>query len=59
MLPTFINIIMIFSFCNLHDLSWGTKGLEYTKEEVSYDTLCVLRVHLLIVMQSHRSSTCV
>ena len=28
MLPTMINILMIYSFCNLHDLSWGTKGME-------------------------------
>jgi len=28
MLPSQINILMTYSFCNLHDLSWGTKGLE-------------------------------
>mmetsp|Transcript_17060 Transcript_17060/g.59809 ORF Transcript_17060/g.59809 Transcript_17060/m.59809 type:complete len:790 (-) Transcript_17060:448-2817(-) len=28
MLPVFINIFTIFSFCNIHDVSWGTKGLE-------------------------------
>ncbi|KAF0686055.1 Aste57867_22117 [Aphanomyces stellatus] len=27
MLPTTINILMIYAFCNLQDLSWGTKGL--------------------------------
>lgn len=25
LLPTYINIFMIYSFCNLHDVSWGTK----------------------------------
>ena len=25
-LPTYNNIFMIYSFCNLHDVSWGTKG---------------------------------
>ena len=28
MLPTYINVLTIYSFCNTHDLSWGTKGLE-------------------------------
>jgi|EP00937_MAST-01D_sp_MAST-1D-sp2_P001351 cellulose synthase/poly-beta-1,6-N-acetylglucosamine synthase-like glycosyltransferase len=28
MLPTFINIFSIYSFCNVHDISWGTKGIE-------------------------------
>jgi chitin synthase len=28
MLPSFINVLSIFAFSNLHDLSWGTKGLE-------------------------------
>jgi hypothetical protein len=27
-LPTFINIILVYAFCNLHDLTWGTKGIE-------------------------------
>ncbi|EST10086.1 Chitin synthase N-terminal [Kalmanozyma brasiliensis GHG001] len=24
--PTYINILNIYAFCNLHDFSWGTKG---------------------------------
>jgi cellulose synthase/poly-beta-1,6-N-acetylglucosamine synthase-like glycosyltransferase len=28
MLPTFINIFAIYSYCNVHDISWGTKGIE-------------------------------
>ncbi|KAI9355312.1 chitin synthase-domain-containing protein [Zopfochytrium polystomum] len=27
MVPTFVNIIMVYAFCNLHDVSWGTKGI--------------------------------
>ncbi|KAJ3109173.1 Chitin synthase, class 2 [Phlyctochytrium planicorne] len=26
MIPNFINIFMVFAFCNLQDVSWGTKG---------------------------------
>lgn len=26
LLPSFVNILLIYSFCNLHDVSWGTKG---------------------------------
>lgn len=24
--PSFINILNVYAFCNLHDVSWGTKG---------------------------------
>ncbi|KAJ3287240.1 Chitin synthase, class 2 [Borealophlyctis nickersoniae] len=26
MLPSFVNILMVYAFCNLHDVTWGTKG---------------------------------
>ena len=26
LLPSFINILTIYAFCNVHDVSWGTKG---------------------------------
>jgi len=28
MLPSLLNMVQVFAFCNLHDLSWGTKGLD-------------------------------
>jgi len=28
MIPTFINILAVYAYSNIHDLSWGTKGLE-------------------------------
>lgn len=26
MMPSFVNILNVYSFCNWHDVSWGTKG---------------------------------
>ncbi|KAI9330184.1 chitin synthase-domain-containing protein [Obelidium mucronatum] len=27
MIPTFTNILMVYAFTNIHDVSWGTKGI--------------------------------
>ncbi|OQR89467.1 chitin synthase (Chitin-UDP-GlcNac-transferase) [Achlya hypogyna] len=32
MLPVMINTLTIYSFCNLQDLSWGTKGIDASHE---------------------------
>jgi chitin synthase len=34
MLPTFTNVFTIYSFCNIHDISWGTKGIEEEEHKV-------------------------
>ncbi|ORY46998.1 hypothetical protein BCR33DRAFT_715381 [Rhizoclosmatium globosum] len=26
LMPSFTNILMVYAFCNIHDVSWGTKG---------------------------------
>lgn len=26
MAPSFTNVLNVYAFCNLHDVSWGTKG---------------------------------
>lgn len=26
--PSFINVINVYAFCNVHDLTWGTKGAD-------------------------------
>jgi len=26
LLPSYVNILLIYAFCNLHDVRWGTKG---------------------------------
>jgi len=28
LMPAYVNVFMVFAFANLHDTSWGTKGLE-------------------------------
>ncbi|KAJ3395671.1 Chitin synthase, class 2, partial [Chytridiales sp. JEL 0842] len=28
MIPSFVNILMVYAFCNIHDVSWGTKGID-------------------------------
>ncbi|RCK54864.1 Chitin synthase 2 [Candida viswanathii] len=30
--PTYINVLNIYAFCNIHDVSWGTKGVEIAKD---------------------------
>jgi len=37
-LPTYVNIFSIYSLCNTHDVSWGTKGIE-TEHEVHKDEI--------------------
>ena len=33
MMPTFTTIFAIYSFCNIHDISWGTRGAEEEEQE--------------------------
>lgn len=28
MAPSFVNVLNVYAFCNLHDVSWGTKGAD-------------------------------
>lgn len=30
--PTYVNVLNIYSFCNIHDVSWGTKGSIQAKD---------------------------
>ncbi|KAI8620198.1 chitin synthase-domain-containing protein [Chytriomyces sp. MP71] len=32
MIPSFANILMVYAFCNIHDVSWGTKGITSAAE---------------------------
>lgn len=30
--PTYVNVLNIYAFCNIHDVSWGTKGVPVAKD---------------------------
>jgi len=34
LLPSFTNILMVYAFCNTHDVSWGTKGSTENKVQL-------------------------
>jgi len=36
MLPAFVNILMVYAFCNTHDVSWGTKGDSGAKDDLGH-----------------------
>ena len=31
--PTYVHLLIIYAFCRIDDLSWGTKGLEANDDE--------------------------
>ncbi|KAK8821328.1 hypothetical protein WA538_005954 [Blastocystis sp. DL] len=35
MLPTFMNIFIIYSFCNVHDVTWGTRDSNLINNEAA------------------------
>ncbi|KAI8621113.1 chitin synthase-domain-containing protein [Chytriomyces sp. MP71] len=34
LLPSYVNILNVYAFCNLHDVSWGTKGDNTTNADL-------------------------
>ena len=36
--PSFVNILNVYAFCNLHDVSWGTKGSDKADALPTVDT---------------------
>lgn len=32
--PSYINVLNVYAFCNLHDISWGTKGDDKLKDDL-------------------------
>lgn len=52
MLPTVMNIFIIFSFCNVHDVSWGTRDAHHIEDdqaEIMRDKYKSFRSKLLLI----------
>ncbi|KAI9091744.1 chitin synthase-domain-containing protein [Phlyctochytrium arcticum] len=53
LLPSYINVLQIYAFCNLHDVTWGTKGdntmsdLPQVAVAVTKDGAVVADVHVM------------
>lgn len=37
LLPSRTNVLMVYAYCNIHDTTWGTKGLSEKKDDRSFD----------------------
>lgn len=52
MLPTIMNIFIIYSFCNVHDVSWGTRDAHHIEDgqaEAMRDKYKSFRSKLLVI----------
>lgn len=52
MLPSFIYILQIYSYCNIHDISWGTKGIDQAidpEKQAKEDKFKQFRSYILII----------
>ena len=49
MLPTFMNIFIIYSFCNVHDVTWGTRDSNLINNEAAQHNMEVSYIILLFV----------
>lgn len=56
MLPTFMNIFIIYSFCNVHDVTWGTRDSNLINNEEAQKRMEVSLIFLRVVIVGIRSS---
>lgn len=47
--PTYVNVLNIYSFCNIHDVSWGTKGVERAKDLGSAKSMGEDKENILLI----------
>ena len=56
MLPTFMNIFLIYSFCNVHDVTWGTRDSSLiNNEKAQYGSFVTVVASLLSRYKRFRS----
>ncbi|PFH48062.1 glycosyltransferase family 2 protein [Amanita thiersii Skay4041] len=53
--PSFINVLNVYAFCNLHDVSWGTKGSDGTEVLPSIQSQRVADMDVAVVDDTTRS----
>ncbi|WFD00403.1 chitin synthase [Malassezia yamatoensis] len=49
--PSFVNVINVYAFCNLHDVSWGTKGSDKADALPSVDLAKRRSLHAKAVVE--------
>lgn len=54
MLPTFMNIFIIYSFCNVHDVTWGTRDSNLINNEEAQKRMEVSLVFSIVVMSRYK-----
>ncbi|KAF5364984.1 hypothetical protein D9758_008079 [Tetrapyrgos nigripes] len=52
--PSFINVLNVYAFCNLHDVSWGTKGSDKSDALPSIKSKTTLGNNEPTVVDTHR-----
>ncbi|CAI2167449.1 17560_t:CDS:2 [Funneliformis geosporum] len=61
LVPFYINILNVYAFCNVHDVSWGTKGDTSVKQDLDinslYDEACNELARLPEEEVKHRSKS--
>lgn len=62
--PSYINVLNVYAFCNLHDISWGTKGDDKLRNDLGFATIkndeaveFLLPNHLKIIEDSYQNAT--
>ncbi|EJT48618.1 hypothetical protein A1Q1_02345 [Trichosporon asahii var. asahii CBS 2479] len=51
--PMYINILNIYAYSNLHDLSWGTKGSDTVEEDLGHVKVVGKEVEVALVSAQH------